>query len=112
MSKTALGRTFLLWMPAVNDPNDEAGDRELLMEYASTRSPEAFARLVRRHVDKVYSAARRQVRDPQDADDITQAVFIMLARKAPALSRQIVVGGWLIKATHLAAKNLLRTESR
>ncbi|HSZ58301.1 MAG TPA: sigma-70 family RNA polymerase sigma factor [Tepidisphaeraceae bacterium] len=99
-------------MAEVINPMDDASDRQLLREYAASGSQDAFARLVRRHVDKVYSAALRQVGKPHQADDITQAVFIALSRKAPILGGQVVIGGWLMKATHLAAKNLHRTESR
>ena len=91
---------------------DEIDDFGLLELYARAGSQEAFARLVKRHVDKVYSAAQRQVRNPQEAEEVTQAVFVALARKARMIDRRVVVAGWLIKATHLAARDLLKAQSR
>lgn len=87
-------------------------DRELLREYADHGTEAAFARLVERHAGPVYAAACRQVKDPHHAQDITQAVFIALARKARVLPAGIVLAAWLHRATRFAVLHLRRTEGR
>ena len=87
-------------------------DAELLSAYATQRSEEAFATLVERHVSLIYSSALRQARNPHLAEEITQAVFIILARKAGSLGRETVLAGWLCRTARFAACNALKAEHR
>ncbi len=90
-------------------PND---DLTLLREYARNNSEEAFAALVSRHVNLVYSVALRQVRNPQLAGEITQAVFIILARKADSLGDKTILPGWLCRTARYASANALTIQRR
>ncbi len=74
-------------------------DHELLAQYARTGSEAAFASLVTQYVNLVHSAAMRFTRNPHHAEEITQAVFIILSRKATSLSRNVVLSGWLYQAS-------------
>ncbi|HEX7570164.1 MAG TPA: sigma-70 family RNA polymerase sigma factor, partial [Verrucomicrobiae bacterium] len=87
-------------------------DHELLTEYARNKSEAAFAALVARYVNLVYSAARRFTGNPHHAEEITQAVFIILARKAGSLRRGTVLSGWLYQTARLTAANFVKGEIR
>lgn len=88
-------------------------DNELLDRYARTGSEDAFAELVRRYVNLVYSAALRQVGgDAHLAQDVAQTVFADLARKAAPLSRRPSLSGWLYTSAHFAAAKITRTDQR
>lgn len=83
-------------------------DFELLQQFARDRSDAAFEALSKRHVDLVYSAALRQTADPHLAEDVTQAVFAVLAQKAPGLGANVVLPAWLLSVTRFAANNARR----
>ena len=87
-------------------------DMTLLREYARRNSEEAFATLVSRHVNLVYSVALRQVCDPYLAEEITQAVFIILARKAHSLGPKTILPGWLCRTARYASANALTVQRR
>ncbi len=88
-------------------------DCELLRRYAENGSEEAFAEVVRRHLNLVYSAALRQVNgNVHLAQDVAQSVFTDLARKAGPLSRRAVLTGWLYTSVHFAAAKAVRSEQR
>jgi DNA-directed RNA polymerase specialized sigma24 family protein len=80
-------------------------DLELLREYAEHQSEPAFATLVSRHINLVYSAAMRQVGDAHLAEEITQATFILLARKSASLGSKIILPGWLYRTACYAARD-------
>jgi endo-1,4-beta-xylanase len=87
-------------------------DSALLRQYADNNSDDAFAALVTRHVNLVYSVALRQAGNPYAAQEITQAVFIILARKAASLRHDKALTSWLFQTTRLAANNFIRSETR
>ncbi len=87
-------------------------DMALVREYAASQSERAFETLVSRHNNLVYSAALRQVRYPHLAEEISQAVFVILARKAGSLGSQTILSGWLYRTARFAAADALKTRRR
>ena len=87
-------------------------DLELLKEYARDGVESAFAEIVRRHVNLVYSAALRQVRSPQLAEEVAQSVFTDLARNAKRFAPDTILTAWLYQVTRRTAIDVVRRESR
>ncbi|HLL88771.1 MAG TPA: sigma-70 family RNA polymerase sigma factor [Tepidisphaeraceae bacterium] len=94
---------------------DARSDAELLRDYATTASPAAMAELVRRHAGLVHATARRQVRnDVHLADDVAQATFLVLARRANSIRLPPTgsLAGWLYTTAQYAARNAMRAHRR
>ena len=87
-------------------------DRQLLQRFVKDNSQEAFALLTARYLNLVYAVCRREMDDADAAEDVTQAVFLILARKAPSLGRNVVLSGWLFQTARFAAKNARLTAQR
>lgn len=87
-------------------------DMALLRQYAEHNSQSAFAELVSRRVNFVYSAALRQTRAPHLAEEITQAVFILLAQKAASIPDKTILTGWLFRTTRFTAIAQARSAAR
>src|ERR1700691_2372824 len=90
----------------------ENNDIDLLQEFCLLGSEPAFASLVERHINLVYSTALRHVGNTAHAEEISQAVFIILARKAAGLRPDTVLEAWLYETTRLTALSFLRGERR
>src|SRR5262245_37185193 len=88
-------------------------DADLLRTYAVSGSEDAFAELVRRHVDFVHAVAmRRGNGDSHLAKDVTQKVFIALAQNAERLAKYPVLAGWLYQTAKHAVIDARRAEDR
>ena len=90
----------------------ELDDHQLLAQFVSENSEVAFATLVERHINLVYSVAWRSVGNSHAAEEVAQAVFIILAQKAGRISGKTILPGWLHQTTRLTAANFLRGEIR
>jgi RNA polymerase sigma factor (sigma-70 family) len=98
----------LVTIPWMNNSTHQ----QLLRDYVERRSEAAFADLVRGHIDFVYSAALRMLRDPHLAEDVTQSVFMALAQNARQLTERPVLLGWLHRTTQNLSANAIRSEVR
>jgi len=101
-----------LWRHLINGLK-MTDSQTLVSEYARSGSEAAFRELVTRYLDLVYSSALRLVGgDAQLAEDVSQTVFVNLARKAHRLPREVMLGGWLHRDACYAARALMRSERR
>jgi len=91
---------------------NDVSDMDLLRRYAGQHSEAAFAALVSRHVNLVYSAALRKTANPDLAEEITQDVFVILARKAGRIPEKTILPGWLYQTARLTASSFLKREAR
>src|SRR3979411_2327870 len=89
-----------------------ANDLDLLGKYTREDSEEAFAELVSRHLDLVYSAALRQVRSRPLAEEVAQSVFTDLSNAAHKLKPGTILTAWLSQVTRRTAIDVVRRESR
>ena len=87
-------------------------DMQLLLKYVQERDEKAFSELVSRHTPWVYSVCRRRVGDRSLAEDVTQAVFIVLAKKASSLPSTTVLAGWLTRTAHYASADAIKRQRR
>jgi RNA polymerase sigma factor (sigma-70 family) len=87
-------------------------DLDLLRQFAREQSQDAFTELVNRHLNLVYSAALRQVRSPQLAEEVSQSVFANLACNAGKLSPDTILTAWLYQVTRHTAIDVVRREAR
>lgn len=90
-----------------------AENQNWLAEFVETGSDSAFRNLVAGYIDLVYSTALRLVDgNPHQAQDVTQSVFVNLARVARTLPPDVKLGGWLHRDTCFTASSLRRSERR
>lgn len=96
--------------PLGNEPT--IPDYALLRRYAENADETAFATVVSRYAGFVYSSALRRLRNADSAEEVTQAVFIVLARKAGSIRPDQLLGAWLFKAVRYAAADFAKREAR
>ncbi len=93
-------------------PMSAPDEMNLLRKWTANRDRQALGELIRRHIDFVYATARRQVRDAHLAEDVTQAVFILLLQKAHRIKNEAAMTSWLFTTTRFAAANALKVLRR
>jgi RNA polymerase sigma factor (sigma-70 family) len=87
-------------------------DMKFLRDWVERGSEDSFRTLVDRHLNMVYCAARRLVPSSHQAEEVTQTVFVILAKKASGLSMHTVLAGWLYRTTRYTAAQMIRMECR
>lgn len=87
-------------------------DLQLLARYTRQQAEDAFTEIVHRHLNLVYSAALRQIRSPQLAEEVAQSVFTDLARHAAKLKPDTVLSAWLYQVTRRTVIDVVRREAR
>src|ERR1041385_187738 len=92
-------------------PDMSDTDMELLARYTRQHAEDAFAEIVRRHLGLVYSAALRQVRSPQLAEEVSQSAFVKLAGEARRLKPNTILSAWLYRVTRREAIDVVRREA-
>ncbi|HSQ54312.1 MAG TPA: sigma-70 family RNA polymerase sigma factor [Gemmata sp.] len=98
-------RRFLFRLFAAIPAGDHVPDGELLHRFVSRKDSAAFELLVRRHADAVWTAAVRILGNEADAEDVFQATFFALLRKATSV-HGACIGGWLHRVAVNAALKL------
>lgn len=87
-------------------------DEALLKRFAANADHNAFALLTARHMDWIYALARRMLGDAHLAEDATQAVFLLLSRKAAGMSAKVRVTGWLFNSVRLVCRDIRKMQKR
>jgi len=87
-------------------------DARLLRKYVRDGSEAAFTELAERHMKLVYWTCRRDLIDPQLAEDAAQVVFILFSQKARRFLPGVSIPGWLFNTARLVAKDVLKRERR
>ena len=87
-------------------------DRQLLKTFVEQNSQAAFTALMENHINMVYSVCLREVRDADLAQDVTQVVFLILAKKAASLCNHKELSGWLYKTARFACNDAIKQEQR
>jgi RNA polymerase sigma factor (sigma-70 family) len=111
MASAALG-SVLRHLQGAGGPSAAASDRELLERFCAGRDEPAFTQLLRRHGPMVLQVGRRVLRRETDAEDVLQATFLLLARKAASIRKRESVGSWLHGVAYRLALQARHREAR
>ena len=87
-------------------------DWSLLRRFVDSGSQDAFAELTQRYLGLVYGTCLRELQDPMLAEDATQAVFLILARKSSSFRPNVILAAWLFDACKMTANNMRRAKTR